>query len=103
MYDGRSEFGLIAGEAAKVDRRFAFYADRDDSLPDGEVIRKGEAINVNDRAILANLVATVQEQKRALDSLRIQTRSTATEILRVNATRDSIFYDGATFVRVRKP
>lgn len=69
FYNQRAEFGLIADEAAKVDPRFAFYADTDQKLPDGGVIKKGEPLNVNDRAVLAALLATVQAQQKKLEAL----------------------------------
>lgn len=65
----RQEFGLIAEEAAKVDPRFAFFSERDENLPDGSIIKKGEAYNVNDRAVLAALIATVQAQEKRINEL----------------------------------
>lgn len=70
FYGERAEFGLIADEVSKVDRRLAFYADHDDKLPNGQTIKKGEAFNVNDRAVLALLLAEVQQLRRQVDSLR---------------------------------
>jgi len=67
FYNERREFGLIAEEAAKVNRDLAFYAGQDDASLS---ISKGDPINVNDRAVLAVLIATVQQQQRQIDSLR---------------------------------
>lgn len=69
FYDGRSEFGLIAEEAAAVDKRLAFYAPAEEKLPGG-VMKKGDPMNVNDRAVLALLIAEVQTLRRQVDSLR---------------------------------
>lgn len=77
FYDQRAEFGLIAEEAAKVDPRFAFYAAADDRLPDGSVIKKGEAFNVNDRAVIAALLATVQYQEKRINELTARVDSLA--------------------------
>lgn len=70
FYGGARTYGLIAEEVARVDSTFAFYAEVDQKLANGEVIKKGEPYNVNDRAVLAALIATVQEQQRVIDSLR---------------------------------
>lgn len=70
FYGGRTEFGLIAEEASRVDTRLAFYAERTEKLPTGAVVQKGDPINVNDRSVIALLIATVQDQQRQLDSLK---------------------------------
>lgn len=72
FYNQRREFGLIAEEAAKVDPRFAFYAERDETLPDGSVIKKGDAFNVNDRAVQAAMLATLQMMQQQIDSLKAE-------------------------------
>lgn len=67
FYGERAEYGLIAEEVAKVDPRLAFYADADDSRLG---IKAGDPINVNDRAVMSLMLATMQDQQRTIDSLR---------------------------------
>lgn len=69
VYGGRHEYGFIADSVMKVDPTLVFRADHDERLPNGKTIKKGDALNTNDRAILALLTATVQRQQRTIDSL----------------------------------
>lgn len=72
IYGGRHEFGLVADSTLAVDPSLVYRAEKDEVLPNGETIRKGDALNVNDRAVLALLIATVQQQQRSIDSLRLE-------------------------------
>lgn len=74
MYEGRHEYGLVADSTAAVDSTLAFYSPTDSKLPNGQTIKAGDALNVNDRAVLALLIATVQQQQRQIDSLRVEVR-----------------------------
>lgn len=69
VYGGRKEYGLIAEEVAKVDSTLVYRAAALDKLPNGQVIKPGDPFNVNDRAVLAILIATVQQQQKTIDSL----------------------------------
>jgi hypothetical protein len=75
FYGGRYERGFIADEVARVAPEFAFYSAADQKLANGQTIAKGEALNVNDRAIIASLVAAVQEQQKQIAGLRAQVDS----------------------------
>lgn len=69
VYEGRSEYGLLAEATAAVDSTLVFRAPEDQVLPNGKTIKKGEPFNVNDRAVLSLLIATVQKQQAQIDSL----------------------------------
>ena len=69
FYGERRDYGLIAEEVARVDSTFAFYAAETQALANGQVIKKGEPYNVNDRAVLASLLALVQQQQQDIDQL----------------------------------
>ncbi len=70
FYGGRYDAGFIAEDVAAVNRTFALYAGKTETLANGETITKGDPININDRAVIAALVSAVQELSRQVDSLK---------------------------------
>lgn len=70
FYNGRAEYGLIADEVAKVDSTLVFFADRDETLPNGKVLKKGDPLNVNDRAVMALLLAEIQNLRKEVEALK---------------------------------
>jgi len=94
FYGGRPDAGLIAEQVALVDPLFAYYSTKEDTLLTGAVTRdstkrltkdsvqyltkdatslivhKGDPVAVNWPAVTGALIATVQRQQKAIDSLR---------------------------------
>lgn len=85
FYGGKQDVGFVAEDVAKVDPRFAIYDEKTETLPDGQVIKKGDPMALDTTAILSATVGAIQELNAKLEAQQKQIESLQTANTKLKA------------------